>query len=410
MKKSIFCLMVIACVLVHAEVERKVVQRQRALVRSGAGLFYPIIAELSQGTPISVLAEEEGWYKIAVQDSNGYVSTKVTQAASAGDDPFLRMSSGADVRLSRHGMSAGVKGFASRFTTAFKGDADFMDVYASYQLDPADYRAFTRETERRNPPTAAPLHPLSIRDYFSFSEAGMGIAIASRVSQLGLLQDPDIQTYVNCVGTRVASASHGYDVGFRFFVLDVDAANAYACPGGIVFVTRGMLQSLNNEAELAVILGHEIAHVVLRHGMQEMEKRKHNIKSDDAFVAMEEEFEKMGEPTDAEYKAVEEELDAMALEIYDTIYQGRMDAYEVEADSYGTLYAARAGYKSSVIHSLLQRLLHSERGSTNEHYTPEQITGRIKNMRRDTGVDESANALLLTQRYKDAIAPLMRGQ
>lgn len=106
-----------------------------------------------------------------------------------------------------------------------------MDVYASYQLDPADYRAFTRETERRNPPTAAPLHPLSIRDYFSFSEAGMGIAIASRISQLGLLQDPDIQTYVNCVGTRVASASHGYDVGFRFFVLDVDAANAYACPG-----------------------------------------------------------------------------------------------------------------------------------------------------------------------------------
>lgn len=63
MKKSIFCLMVIACVLVHAEVERKVVQRQRALVRSGAGLFYPIIAELSQGTPSLFWRRRKGGIK-----------------------------------------------------------------------------------------------------------------------------------------------------------------------------------------------------------------------------------------------------------------------------------------------------------------------------------------------------------
>lgn len=375
MKHMLLILCLLSFLLVTLSAEMQTVQRQRAIVRSGAGLFYPVIAELTQGTQMDVQNSINGWLEITLHDSVGFVSAKVTKTQESGDNPFLKMASGGDVRLSRHGMSAGVKGFASRFTKAFGGDVSFHEIYASYQLDPTVYRRFERNTPPATP--SIPLPAISVQDYFSFSEAGMGIAIASRIAQLGLLQNPAVQDYVNCVGTRVAAMSHGYDVGFRFFVLDADAANAYACPGGVVFITRGMMQSLESEAELALILAHEIAHVVLRHGMQEMEKRKHHIKSDDAFAQMDEEFEKMGEPMDAEYQAVEEEMDAMALEIYDTIYQGRMDAYEVEADRFGALYAARAGYNARLLNGLLHRLLVSSPGSTNEHYTPSQIQTRI---------------------------------
>jgi predicted Zn-dependent protease len=78
-----------------------------------------------------------------------------------------------------------------------------------------------------------------------------------------------LQDYVNSVGQRIAKQSHRPDLEYHFTVLDTPDINAFALPGGYVYITRGILAYLNSEAELAAVLGHEIGHVTARHGVRQ---------------------------------------------------------------------------------------------------------------------------------------------
>ncbi len=101
------------------------------------------------------------------------------------------------------------------------------------------------------------------------------------VAQYGELDDAALTAYVRAVGERVLAESHlrrettdpeFRDVEFTFRVLDSPVVNAFALPGGFVYVTRGLLSHLNNEAQLAVVLGHEITHVAGRHASKRAAK------------------------------------------------------------------------------------------------------------------------------------------
>lgn len=81
----------------------------------------------------------------------------------------------------------------------------------------------------------------------------------------GLYDNPQLAAYVTDVGNRVAAATERPDLAYSFTVLDSEIANAFALPGGYVHVTRGLLAMVNDEAELAAVLGHEIAHITARH-------------------------------------------------------------------------------------------------------------------------------------------------
>jgi len=81
----------------------------------------------------------------------------------------------------------------------------------------------------------------------------------------GVYDNPSIQAYVNEIGQKMAKFSERGDVQYRFTVLDSPVVNAFALPGGYVYVTRGTLAVANSEAELAAVLGHEIGHVAGRH-------------------------------------------------------------------------------------------------------------------------------------------------
>lgn len=88
--------------------------------------------------------------------------------------------------------------------------------------------------------------------------------------QYGVYDDAALQRYVNDIGQRLAKASHRSDLQYRFLVVDSPQINAFALPGGYIYVTRGILAYLNSEAELAAVLGHEIGHVTARHSVQQM--------------------------------------------------------------------------------------------------------------------------------------------
>lgn len=88
------------------------------------------------------------------------------------------------------------------------------------------------------------------------------------VAQYGLLEDRAIADYVQSIGERMVPVSHRPDLDFTFRTLDDPIVNAFALPGGYVYITRGILAYLNSEAALAGVVGHEIGHVTARHGVQ----------------------------------------------------------------------------------------------------------------------------------------------
>ncbi len=92
------------------------------------------------------------------------------------------------------------------------------------------------------------------------------------VAQFGLYPDPATQSYVHQLGTVLAAQSERPDLPWTFRVLDLPLVNAFALPGGFIYLTRGIMTHLSSEAELAGVLGHEIGHVTARHGASQMSK------------------------------------------------------------------------------------------------------------------------------------------
>lgn len=104
-------------------------------------------------------------------------------------------------------------------------------------------------------------------------EIALGKQAAEQVTEsIGTYPDPKVQAYVSEVGLKMAKKSERPDLPWTFTVLDDPTVNAFALPGGPVYVTRGILTHLNSEAELASVLGHEAGHITARHSVQQISK------------------------------------------------------------------------------------------------------------------------------------------
>ncbi|HWV57433.1 MAG TPA: M48 family metallopeptidase [Longimicrobiales bacterium] len=104
-------------------------------------------------------------------------------------------------------------------------------------------------------------------------EIELGRQYAAEISQqLPIVNDPEIDRYINALGTRIAQHTTRRDFTYRFYVVNTDAVNAFAIPGGFVYVNRGLIERTENLSELAAVLAHEIAHVDERHGAEQIER------------------------------------------------------------------------------------------------------------------------------------------
>ena len=104
-------------------------------------------------------------------------------------------------------------------------------------------------------------------------EIAMGREAAQQAAQqIGLYPDERLQSYVSSLGKQLAADSERPNLPWSFQVVDDPSVNAFALPGGFVFVTRGLMTHLTSEAELVSVLGHEIGHVTARHSVEQMSK------------------------------------------------------------------------------------------------------------------------------------------
>lgn len=386
------------------------VMRKQAQMRKGPASYYEVTAVIPENTRLTPAESVMGWLKVEYDGKGGFISAKVTQPSTAKEDVFSKMAAQVvDKDLSRHGMSAGAKGFASRFSKQIKGDAAVGGKIAEFHLDPAAHAAFAASTyhnvsanqfrSRLALPTGG------IRTAYTSVEQGLGVSIAGKIGALKLVQDPGLTQYVNHVGQLVVAASSGYDLPFAFFIIDApESVNAYACPGGYVFVTLGLLKHIKDEAELAAVLAHEVAHVTRQHGLKEISKRKAMIVAEDAFAELD---AATGSVDDDKWKAIEDDLDQFALNAYETIFEGRLADYELEADRIGLIYTARSGYDPNAMVVMLRRLKQAGTVSTNEHYTSQQIDQRLKGIKAAVkSIPANSKYFRYTERWRKNTAML----
>ncbi len=176
-------------------------------------------------------------------------------------------------------------------------------------------------------------------------EQSIGAAIALQVVARygGVYNQPELTRYVNLVGRAVALTCDRPDIPYHFAVLNSDSVNAFAAPAGYVFVTRGLLKQVRNEAELAAVLGHEIAHVSQKHILEVIQRSKRLAGVSEAGLAY-------AHQNPDVFKNL---IDAAAKKLLD---EGLDQEKELEGDSLGDVFAARVGYDPTAYVTLLNRL------------------------------------------------------
>ncbi len=231
-------------------------------------------------------------------------------------------------------------------------------------------------------------------------EVNVGKALAAKLAKkYGLIKDEPFTRYINLVGKSMAIYSSRQELDFRFGILDTEDVNAFACPGGFVLVTKGAIDIMETEAELASLLSHELSHVTLKHSGDFEEKGASILDVISAIMA----------PGGGLVSSVTKgAVDGLVNQFFE---KGRKKEEEIESDKAGTIYLSQAGYdlESSIIYlKKLDKSQHNEVALKTHPPTSERISELNKfitdnklNMRGKTNLQRfRAEYASFAQRYE----------
>ncbi len=171
-------------------------------------------------------------------------------------------------------------------------------------------------------------------------ERDIGAKMAAQVrAEKKIYSDPTVNDYVNRTGQRIARLADRPNIPYQFTVIEDKTLNAFALPGGYVYVHTGLLRELDSQAQLAGVLGHEISHIVARHSVKQLQEGL-GLQILSALV--------FGGSSQATQTAV-----SLGLAL---VLRGYSRSAEEEADSYGTIYMARAGYNPEGMAQVMDKL------------------------------------------------------
>ncbi|MBI3223245.1 MAG: M48 family metalloprotease [Nitrosomonadales bacterium] len=180
--------------------------------------------------------------------------------------------------------------------------------------------------------------------YSETEEIAIGRQIAGNLlGAVPLVKDKQLQKYVNNVGRWVASQSERPDLAWHFGVLASDDINAFAAPGGYIFVTRGLYRLFNDESELAGVLAHEVGHVI----------RKHHLK-----ILQQSQLIDLGGKLLARQAGGNDKVQNLIGSGAEIMSRSLDKNAEFEADRIAVVLAARAGYEAYGLPQVLQEIGH----------------------------------------------------
>jgi predicted Zn-dependent protease len=172
------------------------------------------------------------------------------------------------------------------------------------------------------------------------------------IKRFGYYRNPALQNYVDGVGQKLSRVCRRNDLDYHFTVLDTDMENAFAIPGGYIYITRGLLALMNNEAELAGVLGHEIGHVVGRDSATLMSQ---------SMIAQ---IATLAGVAGAAAGGGTPELAAATNQLFNSVMLGYSRQKENLADEQSVDYVMKAGYDPMQMAAFLRTLSFSSQGYT----------------------------------------------
>ncbi len=194
------------------------------------------------------------------------------------------------------------------------------------------------------------------------AEIRFGREVAARIlARERLYENAALSHYIALVGNVLATYSRRSDLQFYFAVIDDDSVNAYSTPGGYIFVTRGALRAMRDEAEMAAVLAHEIAHIELRHIVSAMHIRAADTSLETGLSVL------FGGGSDTARAAFYQAVDQATQLLFE---QGFRIQEELDSDRAATQLLANAGYDPSA----LQRYLERVDGDTKTNKSTKTIT------------------------------------
>jgi predicted Zn-dependent protease len=217
----------------------------------------------------------------------------------------------------------------------------------------------------------------------------LGAAVSKKVrDRYGVVQDKEVHRYVALVGAVLVQKSSRPKLPFTFIVLDTDGVNAFAAPGGFVHITRGALGLMQNEAELAGVLAHEIVHVTEKHTIKAIQKGKMiEIGADESFK------------NPAFFSKLVDKTSELVLAGF-----GRNE--ELESDGVGLKLADTLGYAPQGTGEFLKRLQARNKASTEKQglfASHPEMDERLKKLDAQVASQKLVSSLTLADRYKGRI-------
>lgn len=206
------------------------------------------------------------------------------------------------------------------------------------------------------------------------AEISFGRDVAARVlGRFPLQQDDALTRYLNLIGTALAAHSSRSDLNFHFALLDSNSVNAYSAPGGYIFITRGALLQAEDEAELAAILAHEIAHVSERHIVKALNIRASDSASSVGLGRL------LSGSSDTARVAFGQAVDQAISILFE---RGYSQQDELESDQVATLLLAHSGYDPLALRRYLERVQEHEQNSAALNTTHPPSRQRLRTLDR----------------------------
>lgn len=317
-------------------------------LREGPASYFQIIGMIPAAVDVSKIDQKGSWLKVKTEENDqGWLSENSFAARTGSGTRDVNMIKGkASSRASRAELAAAVKGFGKKYVEGASEPEEDISKYSAPPVTSSDMNDFEKSFSVE---AFRGFHSIERPFDLAFHEEGIGLAIAQKIaSQKGLVEDRTATRYINLIGNHISQYTKAYDLGFRFYILDDSRASAFACPGGYIFITKGVLKVCQNEAELAAVIAHEMTHVIQRHGVKELKKSEAKIKAEKAFEELEAETGPMSDE--------ERDLEDYANTAYNNLIAPRLLEYEIEADNLAMRYLKRAGYDPTALLSVFSRL------------------------------------------------------
>lgn len=231
--------------------------------------------------------------------------------------------------------------------------APIIETYQTYKLGKSGAKAIQS------------LQPIGFEE-----EKAIGGSLAIQVVNKfgGIYENPALQKYVATLGRAIADVSDRPDIEYYFAVLNSEHPNAFATPGGYVFISLGLLRLMENESQLAGVLAHEISHITHKHALKTLEKSNQLASFGALAIAS------FGADPDMFDKVLEQAAEALFT-------KGLEKGMEYEADKVGTEYAYRLGYRPDGLKNFLSILKDNlpKEGSalTSTHPSPQDRVSKL---------------------------------